>query len=149
MQPRGRPVLGGKLPAFGLVPFQRFHHLADHPVGQQHDRIAVAVGDVKRLLHQIDRLLNRVGREDDETVIAVAAAAGGLIIIPLRGLDGAQPGTAAHHIDNDGGQLRAGHIGNPFLLEADAGAGRRGNGAGARAGRAVDHIDGGKLRLGL
>ena len=34
------------------------------------------------------------------TVVAVSAAAGGLEVVALRGLNGAKAGAAAHHVDD-------------------------------------------------
>ena len=82
-------------------------------------------------------------------VVAVAAAPGGLIIVALGGLNGAQPRAAAHHVDDDGRQLRAAHIGDALLLQGDSGRGGGGHDPSAAAGGAVDHVDGRHLGLGL
>ena len=58
--------------------------------------------------------------EDYQVVVAVAAALGGLKIVGLRGLDGAETGTSAHHVDDEGGELGRGYVGYAFLFETDA-----------------------------
>ena len=75
------------------------------------------------------------------TVVTVAAAAGSLIVVALSGLDGAQAGAATHHVDDNGRQLSATHIGDAFLLQGNSGRGRRGHNAHATAGSAIDHVD--------
>ena len=56
-------------------------------------------------------------------IVAVSAAAGCLEIVTLGGLNGAETGAAANHINNDTGKLSACNIGHTFLLKADSGAG--------------------------
>ena len=50
-------------------------------------------------------------------VVAVAAALGGLKIVGLRGLDVAETGTSAHHVDDEGGELGRGYVAYAFLFE--------------------------------
>ena len=83
------------------------------------------------------------------TVVAVAAAPGGLIVVALGGLDGAQAGAAAHHVHDDSGKLCTAHVGDAFLLQGDSGGGGGGHNPHATAGSAVDHVDGGNLGLSL
>ena len=75
-------------------------------------------------------------------VVSVSASLGGLEIVGLAGLDGAQTGSATHHVDDEAGQLGAGDVGDAFLLEADAGAGRGGHDHLSAAGSSIYHIDG-------
>ena len=82
-------------------------------------------------------------------IVAVAAALDALEIVALRGLDVAQTGAAAHHVDDDGGNTGACAVGNALLLQGHAGAGRRSDDAGAGTGSAVHHVDGRHLALGL
>ena len=89
------------------------------------------------------------GGEDDEVVVTVAAALGGLEVVALAGLDGAEAGAAAHDVHDDAGQLGAGYVGDALLLQGDAGGGGAGEDALAGAGSAVDHVDGADLALGL
>ena len=79
----------------------------------------------------------------------MAGAARGLEIIGLAWLYGAKARAAAHHVDDDAGQLRAHHVAEPLLLEADAGGGGGGHGPLADGGRAVDHVDGGHFAFRL
>ena len=125
------------------------HHLADHAVRDDHDGVAVFVGGVESDLHEVDGLLHGGGGEDDETVITVAAALGGLEVVALAGLDGAEAGAAAHDVHDDAGQLGGGYVADALLLEGHAGGGGAGEDARAGAGSAVDHVDGADLALGL
>ncbi|CDB30890.1 unknown [Firmicutes bacterium CAG:137] len=131
------------------MPLNGLHHLTDHAVGQDHDGVTVVIGHVKGNLDIVRSLLNGGGGEDQVAVVAVAAAPGGLVIVALGGLDGAQAGTAAHHVHDDSRQLRAAHISDALLLQGDAGGGGGGHSPDAAAGSAVDHVDGGNLRLSL
>ena len=131
------------------MPFDGLHHLADHTVSQHHHWIAVAVGQVKCLLCQIHSLLDVTGSQNDGAVVAIPAATGGLVVVALAGLDGAQARAAAHAVDDDAGQLGARHVADALLLQADAGRGGRGHGPHAGAGGAVHHVDGRNLRLRL
>ena len=133
----------------GLIHVHGLHHLADQAVAQDHDGVAVAVGDVKGLLRQRHSLLHRAGRQHAHAVVAMTAAARGLVVVALRGLNAAQAGAAAHHVDDDAGQLSAHDVADALLLEADSGRGGAGHHAPARAGRAVDHVDGRDLAFGL
>ena len=60
------------------------------------------------------------GGEHDGPVVAVAAAARGLEVVGLGRGDVAQAGAAAHHVDDDRGQLVGRQVGDALLLEADA-----------------------------
>ena len=82
-------------------------------------------------------------------VVAVAAALGGLEVVGLRGLYGAQARAAAHHVHHEGGQLRCGKVAYAFLLEAHAGRRRRCHHGFAGGGAAVHHIDGRHFAFGL
>ncbi|MPN37126.1 hypothetical protein SDC9_184642 [bioreactor metagenome] len=131
------------------MPLDGLHHLTDQTIRQHHHGIAVLVGDVERLLYEVHGLLNVGGSQNNGAVVAVAAAAGGLEIVALSRLNGAQARTAAHAVDDDGGQLSARKIGDALLLQGNAGG--RGGGHGPHTGTrgAVHHVDGGHLRLGL
>ena len=145
----GGPGLDGQRLGARLGHVDGLHDLAQHAVAQQHHGVAVLVRQVKRGAHQVHRLLH-VGRgKADQAVVAVSAAAGGLEVVGLRRLDGAKAGAAAHHVDHNKRELRAHRVGDALLLERDSRAGGRGHHARARAGRAVDHVDGADLGLGL
>ena len=125
------------------------HHLADDAVAENHRRIAVAEGQREGQVDKVGHLLHRGRRQHDDVVVAVAAAARGLEIVALTGLDSSQAGAATLHIDNDAGYLGAGHIGNALLHERYAGARRGGQHPLAGASAAIEHIDGGHLALSL
>ena len=82
-------------------------------------------------------------------VVAVAAALDALEIVALGGLDAAQTGAAAHDVEDHAGQLSACDVGDALLLQADTGAGGRGDDAGAGTGSAVHHVDCRNLALRL
>ena len=145
----GRPVLGRQVPFGDGLPLDGLHHLADQTVSQDHHGVAVLVRDIKGLLDEVHSLLHVGGSQDHGAVVAVAAATGGLVVVTLSGLDGAQAGTAAHAVDDDSRDFRACQICNALLLQADAGRGGGGHGPHAGAGSAVNHVDGRNLGFGL
>ncbi len=69
--------------------------------------------------------------------------------VALGGLDVAQTGAAAHDVDDHGGDAGACAVGDALLLQGHAGAGRRGDDAGAGTGSAVHHVDRRHFALGL
>ena len=127
----------------------RLHHLAEHPVRKDHRGHAVAVGEVERVKHHVDHLLDGGGGEDEHMQVAVAGGAGGLPVVGLGGLDAAEPRASALDVDDQAGQVGARQVGDPLRFEGDARGGGGGHGAHARGGRAVDHVDRGDLRLRL
>ena len=129
--------------------FDRLHHLGDDAVGQEEDGHAVLLGLVEGEHHDVDGLLHGGGSVGQQMVVAVAAALDALEVVALGGLDVAEAGAAAHDVEDHAGQLGAGAVGDALLLEADAGAGRRGDDARAGAGGAIDHVDRRDLALGL
>ena len=137
----------GGLDIFGH--FHRLHHLTDEAVAHDQHGIAVLVGQVEGLLGQLHGLLHGGGGQHQHAVVAVSAAAGGLIVVALGRLNGAQAGAAAHHVDDDAGQLGAHDIADALLLEGNAGAGGGGHAARTRARRAVHHVDGCDLAFRL
>ena len=104
---------------------------------------------IEGLLCQLHRLLDGGRGEDQHPVVAVAAAAGGLIVVALRGLDGTETGAAANHVHDDAGQFCADDIADAFLLQGDSRTGGGGHDPRAGTGRAVDHIDRGDFALRL
>ncbi len=81
---------------YRTVEIDRFHHLSDEAVGQDHYRVPVTIGNVESLFKNIDGFLDSFGSEHDEMIVSVSAAAGCLIIIGLRRLDAAESGASAH-----------------------------------------------------
>ena len=82
-------------------------------------------------------------------MVAVAAALDRLEVVPLGGADVAEARPAAHHVDDDAGDLTARHVGKGFLHERDAATRRGGHGRDAAGARPQQHSAGGKLALGL
>ena len=76
-------------------------------------------------------------------------SAGGLPVVGLGGLDAAKARAAALHVDDDAGQVGAGHIRDALALERDARRRRRRHHASAGRRCAVDHVDGRDLAFGL
>ena len=131
------------------MPDDGLHHLTNEAVYQHDHRIAVLVRDVKCLLHQVYCLL-QVGRSNHHgPVIAVSAAPGGLIVVPLCRLDGPQARSAPHDVYNHGRKLRSHHVADSLLFQADTRRGGRCHRADAGRSGAIHHIDGRHLRLRL
>ena len=82
-------------------------------------------------------------------VAAVAATLDRLEVIGLRGVDAAQAGAGTGDVDNQPRQFAPGHIGDPLLLQGDAGAGGGGHGPHPAGARAEQHVDRGDFALGL
>ena len=144
------PALAG---ALGQLLHRRklhlLHHGAEAAVHEYHDRAAVALGVLRSVVDDVHRLLHRVRSKDQHPESAVAGGLGGLEIVLLRGLDGAEARAAALHVHDDRGQLRRGKIAYALALERYAGAGGAGHGPDACRRRAVDHIYGRDLALAL
>ena len=127
----------------------RLHRLAQDPVGEQHHRRPVALGQHERRAHQLDRLTDRRRREHRHPVVAVAVALGRLEVVGLAGRDRPEPRAAAHHVDQDAREARAGEVAHRLGHQADARA--RARDQHPRAGRrgAQRHVDRRELALGL
>ena len=119
----------------------RLHNLTEQTVAQNADGRAVFVRLVKGIIENVDCLLNGAGSVSQKLVVAVSAALDRLKIVALRSKYSAETGTAAHHVDDDAGQLGARYVGNALLLQAYAGAGAAGHGSRACTCRAVNHVD--------
>ena len=104
--------------------FERLHHLADIAVGHDDDRIAIAVGQLEGQHGEVEHLLHRCRRQHQVAIAAVAAALHHAEVVALLGSDVAQARSAAHHVDDDAGQLRARHVRDAFLHQAQSRAGR-------------------------
>ena len=128
---------------------ERLHHLAHESVGQNDSGIAIPVREFEGENGEVRHLLHGRGGDDEIAIIAVASAFDHGKVVALLGSDIAQTGTSTHDVDNDTGQFRTREIGDAFLHQADAGAGRTGHHSHAGRGCAVHHIDGSGLALGL
>ena len=147
---RGRPGLlgeGGGILHLGQR--DRLHDLPQHTVAEDHDGQAVSLRLVERIIHKVDALLHGAGAVHQHLIVAVTAALHRLEIVSLRGLDAAETGTRAHHVDDDAGKLRAADVGDALLLQADAGARGAGHRSAARTRGTVHHVDGCDLALRL
>ena len=101
------------------------------------------------MVGHVHRFLDRLRREDQQLVAAVAVRLGGLPVVLLGTGDGADAGAAAHDRADDDGQMVGSSLGNTLGLERNTAGGRRGHRTGAAKGSAVDHVDGGNFRLAL
>ena len=108
---------------FPIFEIQRLHHLANEAVRQHHRRIAVLVGQIEGQHGELGHLLHGSRRHDEVAVIAMAPAFDHREVIALLGRDVSQAGSAAHHVDDDAGQLRTGKVGDALLHKAEAGTG--------------------------
>ena len=96
------------------------HHLAYDAVGHDHGRGAVFEGKVEAEPYEVGHLLDGGRSQNDKMIVAVAASLGGLEIVTLAGLDGAETGASAHNVDDQRRKLAGGDIADSFLHEADA-----------------------------
>ena len=126
-----------------------FHHLADDAVGEYHGRVAPAEGQLEGQVDEVGHLLHRGRCEHDGLVVAVASAHGGLQIVALAGLYGAQAWASALHVDDQGGYFAHGHVRHALLHQGHAGARRGCHDAFAAAAASVEHVDGGHFAFGL
>ena len=125
------------------------HHLAYDAVGHDHGRGAVFEGKVEAEPYEVGHLLDGGRSQNDKMIVAVAASLGGLEIVTLAGLDGAETGASAHNVDDQRRKLAGGDIADSFLHEADARRrARRQHGLAGRC-AAIDHVDGRNFALGL
>ncbi len=129
--------------------FDRFHHLADGPVRDEHADRAVFLRQVEGENHQVDRLLNGSRSEHDGVIVPMPAAVDSLVVIRLRGGDVAESRSAAHHVDQHHGDFRPCDVGDAFHHQRYTGAGGSAHHPCAGAGGAVHHVDGGNFRFGL
>ena len=126
-----------------------FHHLPNHAVGEYHGGRAVFEGEAEGEVHEVCHFLHRGRCEHNHVVVAVAAAARGLVVVALRGLDSAEARAAALHVHDQAGYFRARHIADAFLHQRHAGTRRGGHHALARAAASVEHVDARHLALRL
>ena len=129
--------------------FNGLHHLAEHAVCEDDDRIAVLFCDVEALIDEIRALLNAGRCKYGDFDVTVVSAACDLQVICLAGLDAADAGAAAGYVQDDQRHFTGGDETDAFLHESKT-RGARGNkyAAAARC-SAVCHTDGRKLGLGL
>ena len=133
----------------GLGQGNGLHHLAHGAVCQHHGGHAVLPRQMQGAAGEVGHLLDGGRREDQHMEVAVAGAAGDKEVVGLGGLDAAETGAAALDVDDQGGQVCAGEVGDTLSLQGDAGAGGGGHGRVAGGGDAIDHVDGRDLALGL
>lgn len=127
----------------------RLHHLAQCAVGQQHHQMAVAEGQIEADAHQVHRFLHGGRGQHQRVVVAVAGRAGHLEIVGLAGVDVTQSRPAAHHIHHHTGHFAGRNVAQPLLHQTDPRRRGGGEGALARAGRAVNHMNRADFALGL
>ena len=125
------------------------HRLAQDAIGQDHDRRPVALSQREGVGHEFDGLGDRGWSQDRDAVVAVAMPLRRLEIVGLRWPDAAQPGPAAHDVDQHHRQLGAGEIAHPLRHEADAGARGRDEDTGTGRRGTQGHVDGTDLALSL
>ena len=145
----GRLEGGHLLVALHLGQHHRLHHGADNAVGQDEHRVAVPVGVVKGGVGHVHRLLDGGGGEDHHLEAAVAAGLGGLEVVHLGGLDGADARAAPGDVGVHHGDAGGGAVGDALALQGDSGGGGGGHGPHAGGGGAVHHVHRGHLRLAL
>ena len=95
-----------------------FHHLPHKRIGQNDGWSAVSKCRVKRKGSHVEHLAHRIRRKHRHAKIAVTAIYGHGHI-PLFGTNVAQPRTRSHDVDNDPGDARSRHVGNPFLHQTE------------------------------
>src|ERR1035437_873914 len=105
-----------------LRKLDRLHHLADESIGEEHNRVPIAVCQFEGQRGEVGHLLHGMRSQDDGAVVTVAATLYHLVVVTLLGSDVAQTRPTASNVGNDAGQLRAGHVADAFLHEADSGA---------------------------
>ena len=70
-------------------------------------QICSLLPEYESLYGEVGHLLHTGGSQDDHVVVAVTAAAGGLEVVRLGGLDAAQAGAATLHVDDKCRQICA------------------------------------------
>ena len=118
----------------------RFHHLAEQTVCQDHSWNAVFIGLVKCLHDSIYHFLNGTGCEYQNMEVAVSHCMGCLIVVGLCRLNGTQFRAAALYVDDNSRQIRASHIGNTLCLQRNSRRGRGGHCTHASGGCAQYHV---------
>ena len=94
--------------------------MPDHAVRKHDHRVAIAKGEFETEVYEVGHLLYTVGGEDNGFVVAVSAATSGLVVVTLRGLNGAKAGTTALHIDDERRNFGAYHVADALLHEGNA-----------------------------
>ena len=107
-----------------ILKIQRLHHLPNETVGQDHCRIAILVGKIECQHRKVSHLLHRCGGQHDVAIVTMPAALHHGEIVALFRCDIAQSRSAAHHVHDHAGKLRACEIGHALLHQAEAGTRR-------------------------
>ena len=126
-----------------------FHHLTDDPVCQYHYRISVFISQIEAKPHKIVHLLHRSGSENQQGIVTVTAPFCCLVVICLRGLDGAKSRSTPLHVDDHAGQFRTCDVGDAFRHQADTRTGGGGHYSFPAASGPVYHMDGGNFTFCL
>ena len=132
-----------------LRQFDRLHHLSQHTVRQDDDRIAVLFRDIETLINQVRALLNAGRGKYRHLHVAVIAAACDLQIICLTGLDSAYARAAAGYIQNDQRYFAGSDETDAFLHKGKSRRARGDEYSSAARGSSECHVDGSQLGLGL
>ena len=132
-----------------IFKIERFHHLPNKAVSQDHRRIAVFVREIECQHGEIGHLLHRRRRQHDVAVVAMPAALDHGEIVALFRRDVTQSRPTAHYIHNHARQFRAGQIGHAFLHQAEAGAGGSTQDAHPSRRCSIHHVDGSDFALRL
>ena len=138
-RPVHRPVLRGQRAEVERGDVDRLGRVREQEVAVDLHRVAPAIGEVERELGELDRLAHVDRREHDVAVVAVAAAARGLVVVEL----------SARHVEQHERQLGARDLGQRLLHQRDPLAGRPGGRARAGGERAPRHADRLELALGV
>ena len=126
---------------FHQVEIHRLHHLAQHSIHKNDDRVSVEIGQVKCQVGMFGHFLSGRGTQDDDMIIAVPPAFGHLPVIRLRRGDPAQTGARPGDVHDDAGELPGGQRGQAFRHQAHSRAGGRSHRPHPRASRSPDHVD--------
>ncbi len=114
--------------------------LAAEGVSCDTNRVPILERKIERDLGKARHLLNRVRRQHNQTVAAMATSFGHLEIVALLRCDVAQPGTSPCDIHDEKRQLHSGCIREPLLFQAKSGAGSSRHSSESAGGCAQYHV---------
>ena len=95
------------------------HHLSDDTIGENHDGVTVTECQFEGKAHKVSHFLHTGRSEDNDIIVAVAAATRCLEIVALRGLNRTQPRAATLYVDDDTWNLCTSHITDALLHEGN------------------------------